>query len=471
MAKRWLILIAMTGSLSMVMLDQTVVTVALPSIGKELGMSAAGQQWVVNAYVLAMAALVAVGGKLGDRLGGTTMFRIGVITFFVASAACGLAPAHHWGPAWLIASRVVQGAGAALMMPVSAAIVINAFAPRERGRAMAVYAGISQVFLAVGPLLGGVLTQLVSWRAVFWLNVPVGLAALILVHVARPDNVTDPTAEIRPGPVVLLVVGIGTLVLGLQQTSVWGWTSPATLLCLAVGVVATTGLVVTQLRSRRPLVALRLFGSRAFAGPVLVLGLVQFGLLPLILFNSLYLQDLLGFTPVTTGLAVLPFILPLTLAAQIGGRWYDRAGVRPPVLTGLLIAAVGVAAWTASLPSISYPVQIPGMIITGFGLGLVFSPTNTEALGRVTGTERSQASGLVQTVRQLGGTVGVAVLTAVVLGVVAQGSRADAHTAAHAITIGYAAATAVFVLALVCAGVLLDRQRIDLSEQPLEPAV
>src|SRR5690349_9382490 len=182
----WLVLVAMTGSLSMIMLDQTVVTVALPSMSRELPLSPTGQQWVVNAYVLAMASLVALGGKLGDRFGGVSTFRAGVTIFFVASALCGLVPHGPWGEPAMIAARALQGAGAALMMPVSASIVIGAFGPARRGRAMAVYTGISQVFLAVGPLLGGFLTQEFSWRLVFWLNVPVGLAALIMVRIARP---------------------------------------------------------------------------------------------------------------------------------------------------------------------------------------------------------------------------------------------------------------------------------------------
>ena len=466
MRSKWLILVAMTGSLSMVMLDQTVVTVALPTMGAQLGLSVSGQQWVINAYVLATAALVAVGGKLGDRFGGVTVFRAGVLVFFLASALCGLTPTDGWGPAWLITARVLQGAGAALMLPVSAAIVINAFDVSERGRAMAVYAGISQVFLAIGPLIGGVLTQYASWRTVFWLNVPVGFAALVLVHLARPENGRQVNARISAGSVALLVGGIASLVLGLQQTAVWGWTAVATWWCIGLGAALTAIFVVRQLHSTRPLVAVRLFADRSFAGPVLVLGLVQFGLLPVILFNSLYLQDLLGFSPVRTGVAVLAFILPLTVAAQRGGRWYDRSGVRPPVIAGLAIALAGLVVWAVALPHIGYLVQIPGMILTGFGLGLVFSPANTDALGRVQAGQRGQASGLVQTVRQLGGTIGVAVLSAVVLGFEHAGSHATPAAAAQAIGYGYIAAAAIFALALIVAIKTLGRERI--AEQAVD---
>jgi len=384
-----------------------------------------------------------------------------VVIFFLASMGCGLAPHGSFGEPWLIAARVLQGAGAALMMPASAAIVIGAFGVAERGRAMAIYAGISQVFLAIGPLLGGLLTEAVSWRAVFWLNVPVGIAALVMVHIARPVNTAQPGVAIPARSVLMLVVGIATTVLAVQQANSWSWTSPVTLLTLAAGLLISTVFMMSQLRSRDPLVQVRLFARRAFAGDLAVLGLVQFGLLAVVLFGSLYLQDLLRMSPVMAGLGVLPLILPTTVAAQLGGRWYDKAGVRPPVLTGLAIAVLGLAAWAAALPELSYALQIPGMIITGFGLGLVLSPTNTDALGRVDAAERSQASGLVQTVRQLGGTFGVAIIGAVVLAIEGAGTTAgSAQNAADAVTVGFAVAAAAFALAFFAGWRLLSPERV-----------
>ncbi len=457
----------MTGALSMIQLDQTVVTVALPSMSHDLPLTAGGQQWVVNAYVLAMAALVALGGKLGDRFGGVTTFRIGVVLFFVASLACGFAPPGDLGQAWIIAARALQGAGGALMMPVSAAIVMGAFEVRERGRAMAIYAGVSQVFLAVGPLLGGLLTETVSWRTVFWLNVPVGIAALIMVRVARPENVCRPGTSIRGTSVALLIVGVASAVLAIQQSSDWGWTSPATLVLLVVGVGLSTWFVVGQLRASDPLVQLRLFANRAFLGNVIVLGLVQFGLLPVVLYSSLYLQDLLHLSPLMAGLGALPLIASLAIAAQLGGRWYDRSGVRPPVLAGLAISVVGLAGWAVSLASIGYPLQLPGMILTGFGLGMLMSPTNTDALSRAGVAERGQASGLVLTIRQLGGTIGVAAIGAVILGIEHAGTHASSpQHAADAITIGFAVAAATFAVALVAGWILLSRDRILTDEKP-----
>ena len=265
-ANRWLVLVAMTGSLSMIMLDQTVVTVALPAMSDDLGLHPAGQQWVVNAYVLALTALVAFGGKLGDRVGGVRTFRIGVAGFFVASALCGLAPAGGLGEAWIIAARALQGAAAALMVPTSGAIVISAFPVQERGRAMAAYAGISQIFLAIGPLIGGALTESVSWRAVFLLNVPVGIAALVLVAIAKPAQATRP-GRIRAGALALLVGGLGATVLAVQEAAGWGWDSPLTLILLGAGVAATAAFVVTQARVADPLVDVGLLRRQALPRP------------------------------------------------------------------------------------------------------------------------------------------------------------------------------------------------------------
>ena len=462
-SNKWLVLVAMTGSLAMIMLDQTVVTVALPSMARQLHLGPTGQQWVVNAYVLALAALVACGGKLGDLLGRATTFRAGVTVFFAASAGCGLAP----GAAVLIAARGLQGVGAALMMPASAAIVINAFDRRERGRAMAIYAGISQLFLAIGPLLGGFLTETVSWRAVFWLNVPVGLAALALVHAARPENARQAGSRLSVTAVALLTGGIGLLVLGLQQSSQWSWGSPATLLTIAAGAAGIAVFAVTQLRSADPLLDLRLFARRPFLGDSLVMALVQFGLLAAVLYASLYLQELLGFSPITAGLATLPLVLGITAAAQAGGRWFDRSGVRAPVLTGLSTALAGLAAWTLALPQLSYGWQVPGMLLTGVGLGLTISPTSTDGLNRASRAERAQASGLIQTARQVGGTFGVAIIGTIIAQILRNGGAVPtSQHAAGAITAGFAVATASFGAALLAGALLLPRGRQAAAPEP-----
>ncbi|MYU04845.1 DHA2 family efflux MFS transporter permease subunit [Streptomyces sp. SID8366] len=462
----WTVLIAMTGGLAMIMLDQTVVTVALPTMTRDLPLSAGGQQWVVNSYVLAMAATVALGGKLGSKLGPVTTFRVGIWIFFLTSALCGLAPAGSIGQGWLIGARVAQGCGAALMMPVSASIVIAAFPSDMRGRAMGVYSGISQLFLALGPLLGGTLTEWVSWRAVFWLNVPVGVAALVLIRRARPANPRQPALSVSVPHALLLMAAVGTTVYALQQSSSWSWGSARTLSVLATGVVLSGVFVMTQLRSRDPLVKLRLLRHRGFNGNVVVLFATQFSMIGLVLYSSLYAQNLLGYGPVRAGFASLSFIVPLMVAAQISGRWYDRSGPRAPLLTGLALAAAGTLVWALTLTRIDYWANVPGSVMVGFGLGLVFSPVNTDALSRVPSADRPQASGIIQTVRQLGGTLGVAVIGTVVLDqlnrVVSPADRL--HHAAEAMRGGYLTAAAVFGAGLLAGAFLLAKGKPDMDD-------
>ncbi|WP_371793407.1 MFS transporter [Streptomyces sp. NBC_01471] len=461
----WTTLIAMTGGLAMIMLDQTVVTVALPTMTKSLSLSASGQQWIVNAYVLAMAATVAMGGKLGTKLGPVTTFRVGIWIFFAASALCGLAPAASAGPAWLITARIAQGLGAALMMPVSSSIVMNAFPASMRGRAMGIYAGISQLFLALGPLVGGTLTEWVSWRAVFWLNVPVGLAALLLIRRARPANPKQPGLTVSVPQALLLVLAVGTTVYGLQEASEWTWGSARTLSVLAVGLSLTAVFIATQLRSADPLVKIKLLGHRSFNGNVIVLLATQFSMIGLVLYASLYTQNLLGYGPVRSGCASLALILPLMLGAQIAGRWYDRSGPRPPLLTGLSLTTAGSVLWALSLTRIEYLANVPGMILVGLGLGLVISPVNTDALSRVPAADRPQASGIVQTVRQLGGTLGVAVIGTVVLTHMHPVAPADRlHDMAVATQYGYFVAAAVLAAGLVAAACLLARGKPDMTD-------
>ncbi|MEU3059196.1 MFS transporter [Streptomyces subrutilus] len=452
----WGTLVAMTAGLAMIMLDQTVVTVALPTMAHDLPLSASGQQWTVNAYVLAMAATVALGGRIGTKFGPVTTFRAGVCVFFLASALCGLAPAGSLGQDWLVLARVLQGCGAALMMPVSASIVMGAFPAESRGRAMGAYVGISQLFLALGPVLGGVLTEWVTWRAVFWINVPVGIAAVWLVHRAGPADPKRPELSVSPTQSLLLVAGIGTTVYALQQSSAWGWGSARTLTVLGAGLALTGAFAATQLRSADPLVKLGLLRHRGFNGTVIVLMATQFSMLGIVLFSSLYAQNMLGYAPVRAGCAALSFILPLMAGAQVAGRWYDRSGPRPPLLTGLAVAAVGTVLWAVTLTRIDYLANVPGMALVGLGVGLVFSPVNADALGRVPAADRPQASGIVQTVRQLGGTLGVAVIGAVVL--------AREHpvpgperlrSAAEAMAGGFYVAAAVLALGLTAGWFLL----------------
>ncbi len=407
--RRWWVLVAMTGALSMILLDTTVVTVALPSIQNDLDLSQTELQWVVNAYLLSLAALVPLAGRLADMFDRVRVFNVGVVVFAVSSATCALA-VDEWS---LIISRAAEGVGAALMIPASQTLVLNAFDVRSRGKAMGVYAGVSLVFLSLGPLIGGVATE-VSWRLVFWINLPLAVATLVMAVVARPDGRVARGQRLDWPGTLTIVPGLTALVLGLMQANTWGWGSPATIGCLLVGGAFLAAFVVLELRVANPLVQLRLFRNRNFAGDSIVGFFIQFGLMGLTVFGAIYVQDLLGFSPLRAGLSLLPLTIPILFVAPMAGRLYDQIGPRALVTLGSSLAGLGILWSGLVLDRFEYAWLVPGYLLLGLGIGLVMSPINTDALNSTTADLRGQASGAFQAVRQVGGTVGLAVLATIV---------------------------------------------------------
>ncbi|MDW5597444.1 DHA2 family efflux MFS transporter permease subunit [Conexibacter stalactiti] len=407
--RRWWVLATMTASLSMILIDQTVVAVALPTIQADLGVTTVGLQWVVNAYLLTLAAFVALGGRIGDLIGNARAFKVGAAIFVLASAVCGFADSE----AQIIAARAVQGLGAALLTPATGALVANAFGAEERGRAMGIYAGVSMVFLALGPLIGGLLTDLVSWRAVFFVNLPVGAALLALAHVSLPDTPPRP-GRVDWGGVPLIVLSLTCLVLGLMQSRAWGWDSPATIALLVTGAVLLPLTIVWELRQREPLVELRLFRSANFTADGIVLASVQFAMTGIAVLGAVWVQDVLGFTAIEAGLSLLPLTLPVLLIAPRAGGLYDRIGPRGPVTVGCALGALALV-WVATvLHHRDYTWLIPGYVVMGIGLGVMMTPANTDAMNAVAPELRAQASAVLQTIRQVGATLGVAVMGTIV---------------------------------------------------------
>jgi EmrB/QacA subfamily drug resistance transporter len=406
--RRWWVLVTMTGSLSMILIDQTVVSVALPTIQRDLDMSQTGLQWIVNAYLLSLAAFVAVGGRLGEIHGLRRVFKLGALIFVVASATCGLAQSETM----LLASRAVQGFGAALMLPPSGAIVINSFGPNERGRAMGIYSGISMIFLALGPLVGGLLTQGISWRAVFYVNLPVGVGMLLLSQIVPRDQPQG--ARMDWLGVGTLVPGLAALVLALMQAQTWGWGSIQIVALLAAAAILIPTFVALELRRHEPLVQLRLFASRNFRADTAVLATISFGLTGLTVFGALFVQNILDFDPIEAGLSLLPVTLPMLVLAPIAGRMYDRVGPRWLVAGGTLLVGLGFL-WNATvLDKQSYGWLVPGYLALGIGLALAMGPASTDTMNAAAAKLRGEASGVMQTMRQVGGTVGLAVMGTVV---------------------------------------------------------
>jgi EmrB/QacA subfamily drug resistance transporter len=364
-ARRWWILAAMTGTLSMMMLDSTVVSVALPSIQADLDLSQTDLQWVVNAYLLALAAFVAVAGRISDMFNRVHVLITGVAVFVFFSALCGLAQSETW----LIGARALQGIGAALMIPPTATIVVNTFGVDERGRAMGIYAGISMIFLSLGPLIGGLFTESLDWRWVFWINLPVGLTTIAMVLWTKPAGRVEGGQRLDWPGLLTLVPGLTLLVLGFMESSNWGWGSAKTLAAIGVGVALLAAFAFIERRARSPLVELRLFRVRNFSGDATVLFFAQFALMGLTIFGAIFTQDILGFTPIEAGLGLLPVTLPLLVAAPLAGRIYDRAGPRGLVTAGTLTAAIGFAITAAVLGEQDYWVLVPGFVLIGAGVG------------------------------------------------------------------------------------------------------
>lgn len=429
-----LILAAMIFAVAMMFIDQTIVAIAVPTIQDDLSLTATGVQWIVNGYLLSLSALFAFGGRLADVAGHRRMLVIGVVVFATASALCGATPDGSLDEAWLITFRVIQGAGAALMFPAALAIVLGAFPVSQRGRSMAIFFAITGGLTAVGPLAGGFLTEW-TWRAIFWVNIPVAIIALFLTWKAKPEDVRHP-APIDYRGTVLITGGMGLTVLGLQQASVWGWGSATTWICIAAGLAILGAFVFYELRVENPLLRLEVFRDRAFSVDNVILFLLMIPFVPLFFFASMYAQISLGESASETGLYLLIFFAGFATASQWGGRILDKVGARPAVVLGCAVAAVGFYLWGNSLTDLSVSDQWIYIVIAGAGVGLVLSPANTDALNRVPASRYGEATGITQTVRNFGSSIGLAILGTVLIN--QNRSNLEATAAEHGVAKGTA---------------------------------
>ena len=408
--RRWWVLLAMTGSLSMIMIDTTIITVALPAIHEDLGIGQGMLEWVVIAYILVLASMMALGGHVGDIIGKPKAFVIGALAFGVCSLLCGMA----WDGRSLVFFRVLQGLAAVLMQPASSALVIGSFAPGERGKAMGIYAGISLLFLTIGPVVGGVITEFASWRYCFYINLPVSLLVAAGALITKPTDTRNPKSGFDWPGALLLVVGLPAFILGLKQGNTWGWDAPLTLGLLAGGIVLIIAFIKVELRSSHPVVQLGLFRDRAFMGDALMLMLTQSAVTGVMIFVGIYLQLVLGFTPVMAGFALMPLMLPVLAVMYPAGRTYDRRGARTPATLGGIGVTAGLATLAIGTGGETYWVMACGMAIIGFGLPFIQVPSNTDGMSRVEAAKRGMASGVLQTFRQFGSVVGLTLIAAVI---------------------------------------------------------
>jgi EmrB/QacA subfamily drug resistance transporter len=403
-----LVLAAMIFAVAMTFIDQTIVSIAVPKIQDELGLTSTGVQWAVNAYLLSLAALFALGGRLADIVGHRTMVTIGVIVFAAASAMCGLTPKGHLAEAWIVTFRVVQGAGGAIMFPAALAIVVQTYPLRERGAALAKFLGIAGGLTAIGPILGGYLAQW-TWRSIFWINIPVAVIALVLIFISKPTTVHQP-ARLDYRGAVLIAAGVALSVFGFQQSSIWGWHNPGTGLCIAVGVVLVIVFGWVEAHTSSPLIQIGIFRNRAFLAENIVLGIALLVFIPVFFFASEYAQISLGKTASEAGLYLLYFFIGFVVAAQIGGRLLDRRGAKLPVVGGCVLAAVGFDLWAGKVTDLSFSSQTWPVIIAGAGIGLMLGPATTDAVNRASTLSYGEATGITQTVRNYASSLGLAIL-------------------------------------------------------------
>ncbi len=435
-----LVLAAMIFAVSMTFIDQTIVSIAAPQIQDELHLTNTGLQWAVNGYLLSLAALFAFGGRLADTLGHRRMVTLGVVLFAGASALCGLAPKGGAAEAWLVTFRVLQGAGGAIMFPAALAIVVQTFPLRERGKALAAFFGIAGGLTAVGPLLGGWLTQW-TWRAIFWVNVPVALIALILIIKSKP------VTQYRRAPmdyrgVVLIAAGVALSVFGFQQSSVWGWSNPGIGICIAAGVLMLVAFYFVEKGRNSPLIQVDIFRNRPFLVQNIVLGIAMIAFVPIFFFASEYAQISLNKSANEASYYLLYFFIGFVVAAQIGGRMLDSNGAKEPVVIGCALAAVGFALWASKATDLDLGSQIWYVIMSGAGMGFMLGPASTDAVNRASSLSYGEATGITQTIRNYASSLGLAILGTILVTVfrsqatdslVAQGEpRAGAmHTASQ----------------------------------------
>jgi EmrB/QacA subfamily drug resistance transporter len=407
--RKWWTLGAMSFALFMIMLDNTVVNVALPSIQKDLNASLSALEWTINAYTLTFAVLLVTGGRLGDIFGRRRAFMFGVVAFALSSATAGFAP----NDTSLIASRAVQGIGAAFMMPATLSIITNAFPPAERGRAIGTWAGVSALALALGPVVGGFLTEQVSWRAIFFLNLPVAALAVVVALVAARES-RDPTVPrtIDWLGVGTLSAGLAALVLALVEGNAWGWGSTRTVGLLALAVIGIVGFAFTEQRVRFPMVEFTFFRSRQFLGANGIAFVVSFAMLAMFFFMALYMQNILGYSPLEAGLRFLPSTVVIIVIAPIAGRLTDRIGARLPIAVGLSLVTIALYLQSRITVDTGYGSLLPAFTLMGLGIGLTMSPMSTAAMNAVQEAKAGVASGILSMSRMVGGTFGVAAVGA-----------------------------------------------------------
>ncbi|MBX9366590.1 MFS transporter [Streptomyces sp. WAC04114] len=447
----------------MAALDNLVVTTALPSIREDLGGGLHDLEWTVSAYTLTFAVLLMFGAALGDRFGRRRLFIAGLAVFTGASATAAMAP----GIDSLIAARAIQGVGAAVMMPLTLTLLTAAVPVAKRGMAYGIWGAVNGLAVASGPLVGGTLTEHISWQWIFWLNVPLGLALLPLARLRLAESHGTGAPLDVPGT-LLASGGLFGIVYGLVRGPVDGWTGSLVLTGLFAGSALLAGFILYSTRAKNPMLPMRLFRSRAFAGINAASLLMFLGMFGSIFLLSQYMQGVLGYSPTEAGLRMLPWTGMPMLVAPIAGILADRIGGRPVVATGLFLQALGLGYMAVvATTDASYGSQLPALIVSGIGMALYFAPASHLVMSSVRPSEQGIASGANNALREVGGALGIAVMASIFA---AQGGYETGQTFVDGMRPALVTGSAVVALAGIAALLIPTRRRAERQEDPAEPA-
>jgi EmrB/QacA subfamily drug resistance transporter len=462
----WLVLVLICFAQFMVVLDATVVNVALPSIQSDLGLSEANLQWVVNAYTLVFGGFLLLGGRAGDILGRKRLFLFGLVVFTVASLLDGLATSEGM----LIGARALQGLGAAFISPAALAIISTTFSEgAERAKALGVWAAIAIGGSAFGLIVGGTLTELFSWPWIFFINVPIGIVVFVLSLRLIPES-RDEAAHrgFDVAGAVTATGGLMTLVYAIVQAQQDGWLAGQTIALFALAVALLAAFLVIEQRAKEPLVRLSIFRIRSLTAANVVMLLVASGMFAMFFFNSLYIQRVLGLGPLEAGLAFLPFTAGIMVSAGLASRFAPKVGVRPVAIVGMVVSSVGMLLLTRVAADGSYLVDmLPSLIITSLGMGAVFVPLTLIATTGLKDEDQGLASGLFNTSQQVGGALGLAILSTIAAGRSEAVGGSEAEALVHGFHWAFAGAAAFVLAGLVLLLVLLRKEHVaQISAEP-----
>jgi EmrB/QacA subfamily drug resistance transporter len=423
-SRRLLVLAICCMSLLIVGLDTTIVNVALPSIQRDLKAPVSGLQWIIDAYTLVIASLLMLSGSIADRVGRRRVFQIGLVLFTLGSGLCSLAPSLGF----LIAFRAVQGVGGSMLNPVAMSIIRNVFHdPKERAQAIGMWGATVGLSLALGPIVGGALVQSVSWRAIFWINIPIGLAAVLLTALFVPESRAPKSRRIDPGGQGLVIVLLATLTYAIIEGPSAGWLSAETLGLFAVSALALGALVYYERKRFEPLLEMRFFQSIPFSGATLIAVSAFAALAGLLFINTLFLQETRGLSAFEAGLYMLPIAGMTVICAPLSGRYVGHRGSRLPLAIGGIGIALGAALLTGVSRSTPDWELLLAYLIFGIGFGTVNPPITNTAIDGMPAAQAGVAAAVASTSRQVGSTLGVAIV-----GAIAAGGTAAAVTGSHA---------------------------------------